>query len=233
MISVAAVNDYELVVAGLARLLAASSDRLDVRDAIVVGEPLQGPVDVALYDTYGRERHVGDALRWLVDHEEVGRVAVFTLDLNERLVADAERAGATGFISKALPGPEIADAVIAVAEGERVIAGTPTPMPASAGLDWPGQADGLSERESQVLVLAAGGLSNREIAEALYLGPETVKSYLRQVYAKLGFRNRVEAAAHVHRSTAFGHHGHTAHTGHSGNTGHTGHQGLPARGARP
>jgi NarL family two-component system response regulator LiaR len=52
-VRVAAVNDDEIVVEGLARLLA-RSDRLQVCDRIVVGEPLALPVDVALYDTYGR-----------------------------------------------------------------------------------------------------------------------------------------------------------------------------------
>ena len=203
-VSVAAVNDYELIVAGVASLLAGFPDRLEVRDAILVGQPLRhGPVDVALYDTYGRVGSIDDALHEHVDHDDIGAIAIFTMELNERLVADAERIGATGFISKALPGSDIADAIVAVGQGQRVVAGTPTPLPAHDALDWPGKRDGLSERESQVLVLAASGLTNREIGDAMYLSAETVKSYLAQVFAKLGFRNRVHAAAYVHRSDGF------------------------------
>ena len=75
--------------------------------------------------------------------------------------------------------------------------------PAYEDLDWPGKREGLSERESQVLVLCADGLKNREIADALYIGNETVKTHLRNVFGKLGLRNRVEAAAFVQREQGF------------------------------
>ena len=65
---------------------------------------------------------------------------------------------------------------------------------------WIGHDDGLSERESQVLVLCAEGLSNREIADELYINVETVKSHLKHLYQRLGLRNRVEATAYVHRT---------------------------------
>jgi DNA-binding NarL/FixJ family response regulator len=128
---------------------------------------------------------------------------MFSLDLSPDLLAEGRSAGATGFISKGLSGAEIADAIVRVAHGEAVIAAPPSPRPTSAELDWPGKRDGLTERQAQVLVLAAEGLSNREIAAALYLSPETVKGYLRQVFVKLGFRDRVEATNYVRRSEAF------------------------------
>ena len=62
---VAAVNDYELIVAGLAELLARFPDRLVVCDRIVLGEPIDTPIDVALYDTYGRVGIAAPALRAL------------------------------------------------------------------------------------------------------------------------------------------------------------------------
>jgi len=68
---------------------------------------------------------------------------------------------------------------------------------------WPGQELGLSERESQVVVLVADGLTNAEIGDRLYLGSETVKTYLRAALTKLGCRNRVQGAAFVARSSAF------------------------------
>ena len=73
-------------------------------------------------------------------------------------------------------------------------------------LDWPGKDEGLSERESQVLALVAEGLTNAEIGARLYLGAETVKTYLRQACSKLGFRNRVQAATYVARSQSFARH---------------------------
>ena len=70
-------------------------------------------------------------------------------------------------------------------------------------LEWPGKDVGLTERESQAVTLLAQGLSNREIASALYLSPETVKSYVGQIFAKLNVRNRVEATNFVNRTLDF------------------------------
>ncbi|MCU1454150.1 MAG: helix-turn-helix transcriptional regulator [Acidimicrobiales bacterium] len=202
-VRVAAVNDYHLVVAGVAALLSKFSDRLVVVDQLIVGEPLDGPVDVALYDTYGREGVAAPTLRALADTPEISHVAVFSLDLHPDLIAAGRAAGAHGFISKGLSGAEITDAIVRVADGELVVASTPSPRPTLGDLLWPGKSDGLTERESQVLILAAEGLSNREIGAALYLSPETVKGYVSQVLTKLELRNRVEAARWAHRNTTF------------------------------
>jgi DNA-binding NarL/FixJ family response regulator len=202
-VRVAAVNDYEIVVAGLGAMLARHDDRLAVVDAIVIGESLRAPVDVALYDTFGRQGVAATALRTLAAMPDVGRVAVFTSDLHPELIAQARAAGARGFISKQLSGDEIADALVRVAHGEIVIATTASPRAVRPDLDWPGKERGLTERESQVIVLAAEGLSNPEIATALYLSPHTVKGYISQALRKLGLRNRVEAAAVVRAGGAF------------------------------
>ena len=60
---------------------------------------------------------------------------------------------------------------------------------------WPGRDRGLSRRESEILALLVQGLSNRQIADALYLSSETVKTHVRGLYRKLGVNNRVKAAA--------------------------------------
>jgi DNA-binding NarL/FixJ family response regulator len=203
LVRVAAVNDYEIIVHGLAALLSRFPDRLVVCDAIVIGEPLRVPVDVALYDTYGRERLAVSALRELTATRGVGAVAIFSLDLIPTLVEEAREAGARGFISKAVAADEIADAIVRIARGEEVLVATPTPRPALPQLDWPAKESGLTERESQVLVLLGEGLSNREIGAALYLSTETVKGYVATVFAKLKVRNRVEAALFVRDSGAF------------------------------
>jgi DNA-binding NarL/FixJ family response regulator len=200
---VAIVNDYELVVAGVAAVLSQYSDRLVVADALVIGEEVAVPVDLALYDTFGREGVAEVALRTLVQTPQIRRVAVFSLDLHPDLIADGRLAGAHGFVSKALPGEEIADAIVRIASGEALIAATPTRRQANADFAWPGKHEGLTERESEVVVLVSEGLSNREIAAALYLSTDTVKGYLSQALRKLGLRNRVQAASYVHRSEAF------------------------------
>lgn len=212
-VRVAAVNDYELVVEGLARLLEQFPDRVEVAERIVVGEPIAGTnVDVALYDTYGRVGVAAPVLRRLAAEPGIGTVAVFSLDLDERLIADARAAGARAFISKALPASAIVDAVVAAATSPGEVMALPEGAPPARGvidprmpdaIDWPGRDAGLTERESQVLVLVAEGLTNRQAAEALYLSHETVKSYLRDAYAKIGVANRAAAATYVHRAEGF------------------------------
>jgi DNA-binding NarL/FixJ family response regulator len=92
---------------------------------------------------------------------------------------------------------------VRIAAGEMLIAATASRRQANADFAWPGKEDGLTERESEVVVLVSEGLSNREIAAALYLSTDTVKGYLSQALRKLGLRNRVQVASFVHRSDAF------------------------------
>jgi DNA-binding NarL/FixJ family response regulator len=203
-ISVATVNDYDLVVAGVAALLGRFPERFTVCDALIVGEPIVEPVDVALFDTFGRVRMANEALGWLCAHELVDKVAVFSLSLAPELVADGRELGVQGFISKALPGEDIADAIEAVAQGREIIAGPPDTDTPAETLDWPGREEGLTQRESEVLVMMSRGYTNAEIASALYIGTETVKTHVRRVLTKLRLRNRAQAGAYVERSNSFG-----------------------------
>lgn len=203
-VRVAAANDYQLIVDGVAAMLSQFPEQVEVCDRVVAGEMIEnGPIDVVLYDTYGRIGLAEDILSQLIGSAAVRHVAVFSFWFPDDLVVNARNAGVTGFISKALPAAEIRDAVVAVASGEEVMAIEGRTGSVPGELNWPGRDEGVSERESQVLVLAAEGLTNREIGEALYLSAETVKSHLRQARHKLGLRNRVEAAAYVARSGAF------------------------------
>lgn len=202
VVSVAAVNDYDLVVNGLAAMLR-QDRRLLVRDRIVIGEPVRDPVQVALFDTFGRTEPLESELKQLLADPLVERVAVFTMELLPDMIDAADAAGASGFISKGLTRDEIADAILEVAAGRPVEAVGHRRTPIEPELDWPGRAQGLSMRESEVVVLAAEGRTNAEIGEALYIGTETVKSHLHSAYSKLKVRNRVEATAMVHRSAAF------------------------------
>lgn len=198
------VNDYELVVSGLESLLTQYPDLVTVRDAVIVGEPiLDGPVDVALYDTYGRRGLAAEALEWLVSSDSVRHVAVFSLGLVPALIEEGRQIGVSGFISKALPGKKVAEAIVEVAAGREVVAVDLTTRPALDELEWPGKEEGLTERESQVLVLMAEGLTNPEIAAALYLSVETIKGHVSKVLRKLGLRNRNQASGYVARATSF------------------------------
>jgi DNA-binding NarL/FixJ family response regulator len=202
-VRVAAVNDYELVVAGLAALLGRYPERVACTDAVVIGEPIRHTVDVALFDTYGRVGIGAEALRTLASIPQISRVAVFSLLVTDALIAQGLEAGASGVISKGATGEQIVDAIEAIARGEQVVVRAPASQPVDDALDWPGHDVGLTLRQSQVLALAAEGLTNREIGEALFLSFDTVKGHLSEAFARLGLRNRVEATAYVHRSESF------------------------------
>lgn len=203
-ISVAVVNDYEIVVDGVAGMLNRFPRDIEVCERIIIGEPIDHPpIDVALYDTYGRTGIAAQALEKLQRHRHVLHVAMFSLELPPELVREAQDCGAGGCISKTLSAREIVAALVRVSKGEVVLAQGTAEAPALEELDWPGKDAGLSERESQVLVLAAEGLTNAEIGRALYLGLETVKTHLSRAYGKLGVRNRMAAVRFVFGTGAF------------------------------
>jgi NarL family two-component system response regulator LiaR len=141
-IRVAAVNDYEVVVEGLAAMLARFPGRLDVCDAVSRGQPVKGDdIDVALYDTYGRIGVSQPSLEFLSAMDGIRHIAVFTMNVTPDLVRDALSAGADAVISKKLTGEELAALLIRVACGERVIVGLDEAgheQPGDKGVDWPG-----------------------------------------------------------------------------------------------
>jgi DNA-binding NarL/FixJ family response regulator len=123
------------------------------------------------------------------------KILVVTTFDNDDYVWQALRAGADGFLLKRTRVEDLLAAVRLVARTDallfpeavrRLAAATPA-RKAPKGIG------DLSDREREVLVLAAKGLSNQEIAAALFLGRETVKTHLSAVYAKLGVRDRTQA----------------------------------------
>jgi DNA-binding NarL/FixJ family response regulator len=202
---VAVANDFEIVVAGLGAMLDRYDD-IDVVDLLVVGDGqvLTTPTDVVLYDTYGREGIGESALRELISAHRARHVAVFTLSWAESLVQAALKEGVSGVLSKSLTSDQLADCLRDISEGTIVIAPPPTGRTSSgAGRDWPGRSFGLSERESEVMVLLAQGLRNVDIAQALYVSDETVKTHIKRAYRKLGVNNRALATNVVLRHPSF------------------------------
>lgn len=188
-IRVAVVNDFEVVVRGLAAMLDRHPD-IDVV-AATTGRDAP-PVDVALYDTFGAADPGLIDVRHLVDDPSIAHVAIYTARFTEGAVTRALELGASGCLSKALDAAGLADALRRIAGGEKVV---------SSGLDhldgrsarWPGSEFGLSAKESDVLALVVRGLDNKRIAEALYISPDTLKSRIRKLYRNIGATNRVEA----------------------------------------
>src|SRR5580692_6814472 len=194
-IKVALINDYMIVLEGLRSLLRSSEPEI----VIVEMDVRKGPrrtVDVSLLDTYGELDSLGERVRALTADSSNGAIVVFSFSDRPQAVEHAMRAGAQGFISKAVPRQQIIDGIKSAAKGERIVL---TQRSQHAQIDealrWPGREIGLTERESELLSLLSTGMTNRELGSHLYVSENTIKTQLRHLYSKLGVRNRAQAAS--------------------------------------
>ena len=197
-VRVAVVNDYEIVVAGVAGLLAPFEERIAVVELAANMTP-RSDVDVVLYDTFGQPQGDGVDLGRLVD-ESGALVAVFSWNLQPELVERALQHGARGYLSKGLTGEEIAKALEMIHSGEVVT--MPAPLERDTEGDgigdvgtWPGREHGLTQRESEVIALITQGLTNQEIADRAYISINSVKTYVRTAYRKIGVQRRSQAVS--------------------------------------
>lgn len=191
-ILVALVDDYDVVVKGVANMLD------PYRDRIVIAEldstmPVADTVDIVLYDSFAQPESDHEEIAVLVANPRAHRVVVYTWNFHPDLVESARRQGAHGYLSKTLPARELVAALEAVHSGEEVISDVAPRARSAPGLDWPGRGEGLSDREAEILALITQGKSNAEIARLTYLSPNTVKSYIRTIYRKLGVASRTQA----------------------------------------
>ena len=192
-VRLAIANDYEVVVRGVASMIEPFSDRAQIVD-LAVQEPVDTQADVALFDVFGSgEVHTGDVHR-VLDDPRVCHVAIYTLNFDRELIDTAQRMGITGYLSKALPGKELVDAICRIAEGEVVVRDAPVARRSPSPRRWPGKLHDLSEAEAEVLALITQGYDNQSIAERLYISQNTLKTRIRMMYRRLGFENRVQAA---------------------------------------
>ncbi len=204
MIKVALVDDQTLVRAGIRSLLGL------VPDIQVVGEgengddavelAASGGIDVLLLDLRMPPPDGIAALETLAALGSTVPILVLTTFDDDELVLRALRAGARGFMMKDVTLEQLTDAVRVVAGGgsllqpiltERLFRAVATRPPAVVGAL--NQPDPLTDRELEVLRLAAAGYSNAEIAEALHLATGTVKNHLSSVFLKLGVHDRTRA----------------------------------------
>ena len=191
VIRVALVNDDEVVVRGLDAMMRSYGHRVEVVE-LVAGKPVAQPVDVALYDTFGMGQGNGSAVRHLVDSTQVRAVAVYTWNFQPWLTRDTLSQGVRGYLSKSLPAARLVDALAAISSGQLVVSPSRGRSPLVGG-DWPGREEGLTAREAEVLSLITMGLSNQEIAERTLLSLNSIKSYIRSAYRKIGVTSRSRA----------------------------------------
>jgi DNA-binding NarL/FixJ family response regulator len=210
------VDDQMMVREGFSVLLNAQ------QDIEVVGEAVDGfgaieqvaalRPDVVLMDIRMPGLNGLEATREIMAADAGARVLVLTtFDLDE-YVYQALRAGASGFLLKDASARQLADAVRIVADGEALLAPTVTKrliatfseMEASRlGAPRPPSQErvgDLTERETEVLVLVAQGLSNAEIAAHLIVAESTVKTHVSRVLVKLGLRDRTQAAVFAYEA---------------------------------
>jgi len=188
-IRLAIVDDYAVVVAGVAAFLA--DQRVDVVET-GVAEPVISDVDIVLYDTFGQIDGQGIDLADFV-RDSGAKVVIYSWNLQPKLIAQALRDGARGYLSKVLTGPQVVRALDRVMRGEVVVLTGDHESSAGDEGDWPGRAAGLTSREAEVVALITQGLSNQDIAARIYVSINTVKTCIRMAYRKMGVTSRSQA----------------------------------------
>lgn len=191
-ILIALIDDYDIVLTGIASMLDPYRDRVLVAE-IDANEPLVDTVDIALYDSFAQPESDHDEVDVLVRNPHAKRVVVYTWNFHPDLIASAQQRGAHGYLSKTLPARELVEALEAVHAGQNVVSDPPRRPRASLGLDWPGRREGLTDREAEILALITQGKNNAEVAAVTFLSPNTVKSYIRTIYRKIGVSSRTQA----------------------------------------
>jgi DNA-binding NarL/FixJ family response regulator len=213
MIRVVVCEDQALVRMGYVTIFDAQPD------LEVVGEAADGETGVKLVEDLRPDVVVMDIQMPVLNGIEATRrlagpgvaspakvLVVTTFNLDE-YVYDALRAGASGFLLKDAPPPELIAGVRTVASGESLLAPAVTRQLIGRYADRlrPVEPAGqplsaLTAREREVLTLIADGLSNAEIAESLVISHETVKTYVSRILTKLDLRDRVQAVVLAYRT---------------------------------
>ena len=204
MIKVVIADDQALVRGGFRMILDAQPDievvgeASDGREALANVRELQP--DVVLMDVRMPELDGLEATRRLRLNPDAPRVLVLTTFDNDEYAYDAMKAGASGFMLKAVRPEQLAEAVRVVAAGDTLLAPSVTrrlieefvqrPPP---GVETPERLDELTGRELDVMKLVARGMSNSRIAEELVLSEATVKTHLTHILRKLDLPDRVQA----------------------------------------
>lgn len=212
-VQVLLVDDQELLRSGLRMVLE------EQPDLVIVGEAADGDEavravheldpDVVVMDVRMPGTDGVEATRQITADAPRSKVLILTtFDLDEYAFT-ALRYGASGFLLKDVPPSHLATAIRTIADGDAVVAPSVTrrlldayadrlPDLRNASGDDP--LDSLTDREREILVEVALGLTNGEIAAKLYLAEATVKTHLGRILNKLGLRDRVQAVVYAYQT---------------------------------
>jgi DNA-binding NarL/FixJ family response regulator len=191
-ITIALVDDYDIVVMGIAHILEQYRNRVVIAE-LDTNQAVSDTVDIVLYDSFAQAESDHDEISVLIRNPHARRVAVYTWNFDPELIVSARRQGVNGYLSKALPARDLVAALEAIHAGEIVISDPPSRARSIGGLNWPGRSEGLTDRESEILALITQGKGNAEVATLTYLSPNTVKSYIRTIYRKINVTSRTQA----------------------------------------
>ncbi|SHF90028.1 response regulator [Streptoalloteichus hindustanus] len=200
-IQVFLVDDHEIVRRGIADLLETEQDLTVVGEAASVAEalarvPATRP-DVAVLDVRLPDGNGVELCRELRSQLPELRCLMLTSFADDEALFDAIMAGASGFVLKQVLGSDLVNAIRTVGAGQSLLDSKTTSALLSRLRKEQERADPLrelTEQERTVFELIGEGLTNRQIAERMFLAEKTVKNYVSHLLAKLGMKRRTQAA---------------------------------------
>jgi DNA-binding NarL/FixJ family response regulator len=211
-IRVLIADDQSMVRAGFRMLLSGEQDIevvAEARDGLeAVAKAARFDPTVILMDIRMPELDGLEATRRIIAADDAARILILTTFGLDDYVYEALRAGASGFVLKDDPPEQLISAVRTVAAGDALLSPAITkrvirqftriarPAP-------PKELDELTAREQDILLLIAGGLSNAEIGQQLYISETTVKTHVTHILQKLGLRDRVQAVILAYQTGLF------------------------------
>jgi DNA-binding NarL/FixJ family response regulator len=205
MINLLLVDDHEIVRRGLKELLESAGGITVVAEAGSYTEALEcdlSKLDLAVLDVRLPDGSGVDLCRELHQIREDLACLMLTSFADAEALAASVLAGAKGYVLKNVKGDELVNAVRRVAQGESLLSDEQVERAREnlrRQVAEDARLESLSAQERRILDLLSEGMSNREIAETMFLAEKTVKNYVSNLLAKLGFQRRTEAALFAQR----------------------------------
>src|SRR6478672_4413371 len=200
------LDDHEIVRRGVRELLESNDDIEVVGEAATAADGLaripSAQPDVAVLDMRLPDGNGVEVCREIRSREPQVQCLILTSYSDDEALFDSIMAGAAGYLLKQIKGTDLVDAVRRVAAGQSLLDPEVTNRVLERLRKGPEEDERISrltDQERKILDLIAQGLTNRQIAERMFLAEKTVKNYVSNVLAKLGMNRRTQAAAYAVR----------------------------------